>query len=605
MENEAKKILNTVFGYDEFLTLQKSVIDNIIKKNDTLVIMPTGGGKSLCYQIPALIFSGLTIVLSPLISLMKDQVEQLRESGVNAVFLNSSLSNREYSENVNLIKQKKAKLLYIAPDALVKENVLEMLSSVEVDCITIDEAHCISSWGHDFRPEYRQITNVRSRFPKAVCVALTATATIRVREDIKRSLNFAGAKEFISSFDRDNLLIKVMPKNKPTDQTIKFLQGYKNQSGIIYCFSRKQVDTLSQKLEQNGFSVRPYHAGLTESQRSEHQELFIKDDIDIIVATVAFGMGINKPNVRFVIHYDLPQNIESYYQEIGRAGRDRLQAQCLLLFGYGDIHKIKHFINQKSDHEKQVANIQLNGLVNFAETMDCRRIPLLTYFGEKYTKENCGLCDNCLTDKKDLEDITIPAQKFLSCVKRTGEMFGAQHIIEVLRGSRSQKVLKFNHDELSTYNIGKEFTKKQWFHLSRQFLQKGLLLQDSEFGGLKLTEKAWKVFRNEEKVEGRIEEVVIETPSRKPKGSGGFGITKYDEKLFDELRGIRKNLAKKAGMPPYIIFSDKSLIEMSAFYPKTDEEFLSINGVGASKCEKYGTIFLDAIKYHCMENSIT
>ncbi len=446
--NQAKTILQNVFGYDEFRPLQEKIIDNVLRKNDTLAIMATGGGKSLCYQIPALVFSGLTIVVSPLISLMKDQVEQLTESGVAAVFLNSSLPPAEYRRNVEQIKQNKIKIVYLAPEALLKPKILAMLSSVKLDCIAIDEAHCISAWGHDFRPEYRQLVEVRSRFPDAACIALTATATPRVREDIKQSLRFDASSEFIASFNRENLFIQIVPKNNPLDQTIKFIKKFPDQSGIIYCFSRKQVDDLSSVLQRDGFSVKPYHAGLPEKDRKENQELFIRDDVQIIVATIAFGMGINKPNIRFVVHYDLPKNIESYYQEIGRAGRDGLKSDCLLLFSYADIQKLKYFINQKNDHEKRVANIHLNALLRFLETDICRRIPLLTYFGEEYSIKTCNMCDNCLAGKKELIDLTVCAQKFLSCVKRTGEVFGAGHIIDVLRGSKAQKVINFGHQHL-------------------------------------------------------------------------------------------------------------------------------------------------------------
>ena len=388
MIDKAERILKHVFGYDEFRPLQADIIENVLHKNDTLVIMPTGGGKSLCYQLPALIFEGLTIVVSPLISLMKDQVEQLVQMGVSAVFLNSSLSLGEYRHNVDRIKRGAVKLLYLAPEALLKANMLDMLSSVEVDCLTIDEAHCISQWGHDFRPEYRQLVQVRDRFPKAACIALTATATPRVREDIKANLGFDASNEFIDSFDRKNLFIQIATKYNPLDQTIKFIKKFPNQSGIVYCFSRRQVDDLYEALRSEGFSVRPYHAGLTDKERNENQERFIRDDAQIIVATIAFGMGIDKPDVRFVVHYDLPQTIESYYQEIGRAGRDGLRSDCLLLFSYGDIQKIKYFINKKETREQRVAIIHLNALLRFVETEVCRRIPLLDYFGETYPASN-------------------------------------------------------------------------------------------------------------------------------------------------------------------------------------------------------------------------
>jgi len=600
MISRAKTVLGDVFGYDEFRPLQREIIGNVLKKRDTLVIMPTGGGKSLCYQIPALIFKGLTIVVSPLISLMKDQVEQLTELGVPAVVLNSSLSNEEYSRNLERVKKNGVKLLYLAPEALLTPGILSMLSSLRVDCLAIDEAHCISEWGHDFRPEYRQLVGVRSRFPLATCVALTATATPRVQEDIKNNLKFDASNEFIASFNRENLFIQVTPKNNPTSQTIEFLRNYPDQSGIIYCFSRRQVDDLYETLKSRGYSVRPYHAGLSDTERTQNQELFIRDDVQIIVATIAFGMGINKPNVRFVIHFDLPKNIETYYQEIGRAGRDGLRAHCLLLFSYADIQKIKYFINQKDDHEQQVANIHLNSMLQFAETNGCRRIPLLTYFGEDYSTEKCDMCDNCLAGEKKLVDITIPAQKFLSCVKRADEIFGANHIIDVLRGSQSKKVLKFGHTTLSTYGIGKEYSRKQWFHLARQFIQKGLIVQDTKYGSLKLTEKAYDVLKGRELVFGILEEEHF--PDRKEKKKKYE--YEHDHVLFEKLRKRRKELADKAGIPPYVIFPDKTLIEMAAFFPRSGESLLHIHGVGSVKYNKYGTIFMNIIDEYCQEHNI-
>ena len=602
MIHQAKTILKNVFGYDEFISLQEEIIKNVLRKNNSLVIMPTGGGKSLCYQIPALIFHGLTIVVSPLISLMKDQVEQLTEVGVAAVLLNSSLSPGEYRRNVERIKQEDVKLLYLAPESLLKPNILALLSSVQVDCLAIDEAHCISQWGHDFRPEYRQLVEVRDTFKTATCIALTATATPRVKEDITNNLGFDTSNEYIATFNRPNLFLEIVSKSNPLDQTIKFIKKFQNESGIIYCFTRRQVDNLYEILKEKGFSAKPYHAGLSDSERSRNQELFIRDDTQIIVATIAFGMGIDKPNIRFVVHYDLPQNIESYYQEIGRAGRDGLRAHCLLLFSYADTQKIKHFIKKKTIHEQRIANIHLNALLRFAETEICRRIPLLNYFGEDYSVEKCNMCDNCLAGEKNLVDITIPAQKFLSCVKRTNEMFGAVHIIDILRGSKAQKVLKFGHQKLSTYGIGKDYSKRQWQQLSRQFLHKGLLTQDMEFGGLKLAQKAWDVLKGKEIVQGRLEEEWTNDANKKE--SRDESGPNYDPKLFEILRKKRKDLADKNNVPPYVIFSDKTLIEMASFFPQTKENLLDIHGVGAVKCEKYGLIFLNIIKKYCHLNQI-
>lgn len=599
MKDHIKAILKTVFGYDEFRPLQEEIIETVLQKTDTLVVMPTGGGKSLCYQIPALLFEGLTVVISPLISLMKDQVEQLLELGVNAVLLNSSLSAEEYAKNIERIRNRQAKLLYVAPETLLKPDILALLSSVPVDCITIDEAHCISEWGHDFRPEYRQIVHVRNRFPSTICMGLTATATPRVQQDICDNLHFKVHKKFIASFNRENLFLQVVPKINPLQQTLDFLQRFPNQSGIIYCFSRRQVEMLATSLDEFGFSVRPYHAGLSDQVRKENQELFIRDDVQIIVATIAFGMGINKSNVRFVIHYDLPKSIESYYQEIGRAGRDSLRADCLLLFGIGDTQKIRYFIDQKEDpNQRQVARFHLDKLVDFAETLQCRRKPLIGYFGEKYEEPNCKMCDHCTSEQKEQVDVTIPAQKFFSCIYRTGQLFGSAHIIDVLRGSQAKKILRHGHQNLSTHGIGLEYSAKQWGHLARQFVRQGFLTKDPVYGGLKLTPKAYEVMGSREKVFGTLQEEPVEY------GKGREISEVYDRTLFELLRRRRKELADQANVPPYVIFSDKSLTEMAAFYPHSKESMLNINGVGAAKFEKYGTIFLQIIRKHCAENNL-
>jgi ATP-dependent DNA helicase RecQ len=592
-------ILKDVFGYDDFRPLQREVIRNVLNKHDTLVIMPTGGGKSLCYQIPALIFPGLTVVVTPLISLMKDQVEQLHEFGVPALFLNSSLSFEAYQDNLQQVRSGQIKLLYVAPETLLTPRLLDLIGGVPFSCLTIDEAHCISEWGHDFRPEYRQLVEVRQRFPQAVCLALTATATPRVREDIRSSLSFASSDEFIASFNRPNLKIEVAPKTNPLDQTLAYLQKYKDQSGIVYCFSRKQVDNLTAQLARRGYSVRPYHAGLADDERRQNQERFIRDDVQIMVATIAFGMGINKPDVRFVVHYDLPKSIESYYQEIGRAGRDGLQADCLLLYSYGDVHKLRYFIDQRQESEQEISTLQLQALTRYAESLVCRRVPLLAYFGERYATDNCGMCDICLNGAQEQVDITVPAQKFLSCVVRTGEMFGAAHIADVLLGSKNQKVLKFGHQDLSTYGIGQDLTRKQWFHIGRQLVQKGLLAEDPHFHSLKLSEKGANALRTREPVLGVIQaEQPAKTPAQKA------GQIEHDTQLFEILRAKRKELADAAGIPPYVIFPDRTLYEIAAYYPQSGQSLQKIHGVGQVKAERYGEIFLTIIQLYCQEHDL-
>jgi ATP-dependent DNA helicase RecQ len=591
-----RHLLKKIFGYDQFRPLQEEIINSILNKTDTVVIMPTGGGKSLCFQIPALIFEGLTIVISPLISLMKDQVQQLTELGISAIVLNSSLSPEEYEKNVDLLINNKVKLLYVAPETLVMDKTLNMLSNVKVDCLTVDEAHCISEWGHDFRQEYRQIAGLRTHFQDAVISAFTATATPRVQNDIVKSLGLDNSKKYVASFNRENLYLQISPKTNPLTQTIDFLEKYPNQSGIIYCFSRRQVDELYEELRERKYSVLPYHAGLSDADRRTNQELFIKDDVQIIVATIAFGMGINKPNVKFVIHYDLPKNIESYYQEIGRAGRNGLQAHCLLLFGYGDISKINYFIDQKEDPERRIAKMHLDALISYAETYSCRRIPLLNYFGENYSQEKCGMCDNCESEELVLDDVTIEAQKFLSCIKRSGEYFGALHIVDILRGSKNQKILDKNHQNLTTYGIGQDLSKEQWLSLSRQFIQRNIIEKDLDYGSLKITNLGIDVLNGNHKVEGKI---ATELPKYKIQKESALN---FNSELLAKLKFKRKKLADKANIPPYVIFPDKTLIEMATYLPQTENRFGQLHGVGSYKVKKYAKHFLPIIAKYC-ENS--
>jgi len=593
-------ILKKTFGYDTFRPLQSEVIENVLARRDTLAVMPTGGGKSLCYQIPSLLFAGLTVVVSPLIALMKDQVEQLRAYGVPSLFLNSTLSPQEYQENMEYVRNGEVKLLYVAPETLLMPRILALLNSIQVDCITIDEAHCISEWGHDFRPEYRQIIEVRKRFPNAVWLALTATATSRVRQDIRTTLKFATTNEFVASFNRENLYIEVMPKRDAYVQTIDMLERYRDQSGIIYCFSRRGVDELSAYLKLKGYAVRPYHAGLNDSERRRNQEAFIRDDAQIIVATIAFGMGINKPNVRFVIHFDLPKSIEGYYQEIGRAGRDGLPAHCLLLYSYADVAKLNYFIDQKDGSEKRVALQHLDAIVKYAEDERiCRRKPLLHYFGESTSTDNCSNCDNCTSAPTPLTDITIFAQKFLSCVKRADEKFGAGHIVDILLGSKNEKVLRWEHDKLSTYGIGTELTKKQWMHIARQLLTMSYLRQEGEFHTLSLTVKALEALKKRETIFG-----VMQEAERVQKKGGKKVEVEYNSALFALLRQKRKAMADEAGVPPYVIFSDRTLTEMSAYYPQSNESLLAISGVGQAKLQKYGEPFLEVIKTYCEKHEL-
>ena len=598
---KAKQILKEIFGYDSFRPLQQEIIESIVNKKDCLVVMPTGGGKSLCYQIPALLFNGLTIVISPLISLMKDQVEQLRQLGVETALLNSSLSQKDYNLNFLNVKSGKAKLLYLAPESLQKEDISTLLKSVKVDCITVDEAHCISEWGHDFRKDYRQLGNFKKSLSSAVCIGLTATATPRVQDDIMKNLNLNHPNKFIASFNRPNLFLQVIPKHEPFQQAIDFLNEHKNQSGIIYCFSRKQVDSLHEDLSELGYSTKPYHAGLSDEERNTNQDLFIKDEVQIIIATIAFGMGINKSNVRFVLHYDLPKNLESYYQEIGRSGRDGVRSDCLLLFSYSDIAKINYFIEQKEDERERLsAKIHLEAMVKYAETEICRRHPLINYFGEVYKIDKCGMCDNCLSEEveSDKTDVTIYAQKLLSTLKRTGEVFGLNYIIDVMLGNDTDRILSNNHQKLSVFGVGKELSKKQWQILSHQLIRKEIVIRDNDYGSLKLSQSALDVLFNNKKVFGLIKE-----PELKKRRLKSIAL-EYDQKLFELLRVKRKQIADQKNIPPFVIFADSSLIQMATEFPQTENEFLRISGVGIKKLESYGSIFLSIIKNYVKNNDV-
>ena len=594
--DRAGAVLREVFGFDTFRPVQNDVIDSVLAGRDTLAIMPTGGGKSLCFQIPALMFEGLTVVVSPLISLMQDQVRALTASGIEAVVLNSSLDSAAYRENLKAVRSGRAKLLYLAPETLFKGSTLQLLAGCRVRLLAIDEAHCISEWGHDFRPEYRQLAQVRTSFPEAVCIGLTATATPRVRDDIAASLGIADAARFVASFDRPNLLLRVKPREKPMAQLLALCQRHEARSGIIYCSTRKRTEDIAQKLREKGQRAEAYHAGLDEVLRRQTQERFVRDDIDIVVATVAFGMGIDKPDVRFVAHHDLPRSLESYYQEIGRAGRDGLDAECLLLFGSKDLSTIEYFIQQKPDSEQRIARLQLSRMLAFAESAMCRRRPLLEYFGERASDQGCGQCDICTEPQPELEDITVEAQKFLSCVYRTGQQFGAGHVIDVLRGSKSTKVRSRGHDQLSTYGIGTNRDQGQWRSIARQLVQHNLVSQDAVHGGLRLGQAAGEVLRGQQTVFGRVRAPEAPGKQQRRRSQPAVATLRHDEALFQELRRVRKRLADEAGIPPYVVFPDRTLVEMAAHWPATEPELLALHGVGATRLGRWGAPFLDAIR---------
>ncbi|MBN1134508.1 MAG: DNA helicase RecQ [Methanosarcinaceae archaeon] len=584
------KTLQKYFGYTEFRPLQKEIIDDVIAGKDTFVLMPTGGGKSLCYQLPALLTDGLTVVVSPLISLMKDQVDSLKANGIAAAYLNSTLGYREIHEINNDLLNNRIKILYVAPERLMMSSTLELFKNSNVNLFAIDEAHCISEWGHDFRPEYRRLDMLKAKFPNAAMIALTATATPKVQEDIISHLKLVDYKSYIASFDRRNLVYQVRPKKDTYNQLIKYLIKHVGECGIIYCQSRSTVDRLSSRLKLDGFDALPYHAGLSDSKRRKNQEDFIKDNAEIIVATIAFGMGIDKPNVRFVIHYDLPKNLESYYQETGRGGRDGLECECLLFFSRGDRYKIEYFINQKqSKEERDVALYQLREMVNYCDSNMCRRKVLLNYFGEEYDEQNCGKCDACLEPKEKFEG-TEAAIKLLNCVDDLNQRFGMNYVIDVLIGSKTKKIIGNKHNLLKSYGSGHEFSKAHWQSIAREMISLDLLMVEGErYPLLKLNQKSRDLLTGSETV--RLTKPAVDVQIARKQATTPF----TDHDMLERLKKLRKTIADKENVPPYIVFADTSLRQMATKLPKTRDDLLQITGVGEHKSNKYGDIFLKEI----------
>ncbi len=591
--------LKRYFGFTSFRPLQQEIIQAVLAGRDVFALLPTGGGKSLCYQLPALMRPGLTVVVSPLIALMKDQVQAMESCGVAATFLNSSLTGKESQKRLEGLRQGKYCLLYVAPERLMLPDFLAELKAWKVNSIAIDEAHCISEWGHDFRPEYRKLSELRELFPVPM-VALTATATGRVQSDIVRHLGLKQPAIYTASFNRPNLTYRVIPKSDPEKQVLNFIKSRKDESGIIYCQSRQRTETIAAVLNAQGVKAQPYHAGLSNEERSRNQDLFLRDEVQVICATIAFGMGIHKSNVRFVIHYDLPKNIEGYYQETGRAGRDGLASECLLLYQAGDAAKQFWFIAEKTQPgERQIAEEQLRQMVHYAELSTCRRKSLLGYFGEIQGPENCGACDNCFAPPETY-DGTLDAQKFLSCVfrirQKNGFGTGMNHVIEVLTGAKTEKIRQWRHEELSTYGIGKERSRKEWAAIGRGLIRLGFLLQNSEkFSVLELTESGQDALQARRTV---MLSKTIHTPETKKTHSDEAG---YDEILFESLRRLRKSLADERDVPAYVIFSDATLRQMARDYPLQEPEFLRISGVGQKKLEAFGGVFLEAIAAHLKE----
>jgi len=595
-------VLKRTFGFDSFRPLQEEIIRDTLAGRDVFALLPTGGGKSLCFQLPALLRPGLTVVVSPLIALMKDQVDALETAGVPATFLNSSLDPDAARARRRGLENGEYRLLYLAPERLILDGTLAELKRWNVNLIAVDEAHCISEWGHDFRPEYRRLAELRGHFPETPVMALTATATERVREDVVRELRLRDPVRYVASFNRPNLTYRVLAKCKPMEQTLAFARARQGEAGIVYCQSRRTAESVAERLAAAGVKARPYHAGLMPEERSRNQELFLRDEVQVICATVAFGMGINKPNVRYVIHYDLPKNIEGYYQETGRAGRDGLPGECLLLFGPGDVVKYSVFINEKGDErEQELAHDQLKQVVHYAESAKCRRVELLRYFGEEFSPAGCGACDNCLSPRATF-DGTVAAQKLLSAVYRIREKsgfgVGLTHVVEVLSGADTDKVRRWGHAELTVYGVGKEHSRSEWAAIGRELVRLGFLRQTSgKFSVLELSSEGLAVLHERRPVT-LTKPAAAPEPRQKSRSTGEIAC---DEALFDRLRLLRKRLADERNVPAYIVFSDVSLRQMASKLPSTEREFLSVSGVGEKKLKEFGSVFLAEIAAYIVE----
>ena len=595
------QVLREVFGYPQFRPGQQAIVEQVVAGHDGLVIMPTGGGKSLCYQIPALVRPGLAVVVSPLIALMKDQVDALRANGVAAAGLHSGLSREESQALYAELRQGDLKLLYVSPERLLLPDFLNRLADLRLALFAIDEAHCISQWGHDLRPEYAQLGCLKQQFPQVPLVALTATADEATRQDILSRLGLHEPFTHLASFDRPNIRYTLVDKYRPNDQLLAWLADQKGQCGIVYCTSRSRTEEVARLLSGRGIRAACYHAGLAREERSRVQEAFIRDDLDVVVATVAFGMGIDKPNVRFVVHYDLPKNIESYYQETGRAGRDGLPAEALLLYDPADTERLRRLLESSegsNEEQRRVELYKLNLMAAFAEAQTCRRQVLLNYFGE-YQSKPCGNCDVCL-DPPRTYDGSEDAQMALSCVYRVGQRFGTGYVIEVLRGAQNQRIREQGHDKLSTYGIGKAQTHEYWLSVIRQLIHRGLLAQNiTRHLTLQLTEAARPVLRGEQRLKLAVPRLQVLT-QRKGRGRDHDEAAgaDYDIGLFQALRRLRKQIAEEDEVPPYVVFNDATLVEMARLQPRDDDELLTVSGVGHRKLERYGDDFLDCIRSH-------
>ncbi len=589
MESPALRCLREVFGYPAFRDRQQAIVEHLIDGGDALVLMPTGGGKSLCYQIPALLRPGTAIVVSPLIALMQDQVEALRQLGVRAAFLNSSLDAMAQREVEQGLLKGGLDLLYVAPERLLTSRCLDLLASVDVALFAIDEAHCVSQWGHDFRPEYRQLTVLHERFPKVPRIALTATADGPTRREIVERLALDDAKQFVASFDRPNIHYRVVPKDQPKRQLKDFLAAHRGEAGIVYCLSRRKVDATAEWLNGEGVKALPYHAGMDAAARSANQQRFLREDGIVVVATIAFGMGIDKPDVRFVAHLDLPKSIEGYYQETGRAGRDGDPAAAWLCFGLADLVMLNQFIanSEAGEERKRLERRKLDSLLGYVESTRCRRQVLLAYFGEDYPQP-CGHCDNCM-EPQQTWDGTEAAQKFLSCVVRTGQRFGVAHVVDVLRGERTDKVLQFDHHQLTTFGIGAELDAKQWRSVARQLVAAGLLATDIEgYGTLRLTAAAKPLLKGDVRIELRRDPPTRKRREPKVTAAPKADLGPVDSGIWEALREWRAQQARTQSVPAYVIFHDATLRAIAAHRPADLDQLGSISGVGQRKLERYG-----------------
>jgi ATP-dependent DNA helicase RecQ len=594
MVQTPQSILKDVFGYHEFRGPQEAVISALLAGDDALVLMPTGGGKSLCYQIPSLILEGVGVIVSPLIALMQDQVSALHELGLRAGFLNSSLSSQEMWQIELALQNGELDMLYVAPERLIQSRTLDLLHRIKIALFAIDEAHCVSQWGHDFRADYLKLDVLQRLFPKVPRIALTATADVRTRDEIITRLQLQQAQQFITGFDRPNIQYRIQQKNTPKVQLLRFLrEEHRNHSGIVYCLSRNKVEQTAEWLCSEGFNALPYHAGLTPQVRQKNQSRFLREDQIVMVATIAFGMGIDKPDVRFVAHLDLPKSIEAYYQETGRAGRDGDPATTLLLYGLEDVVKLRQMMasSEGNDEFKRNEQQRLNAMLGLCEITTCRRQTLLRYFGDNLLQA-CKNCDSCLTPPQTW-DATEAVRMALSCVYRTGQRFGAGHVIDVLRGATSEKIHSFAHHHLSTYAIGKHLTAEEWKSIFRQLVARGLLDVDTGFGGLVLNDSCRAILRGEEKIQLR-RDIKITATAVARKQSAEVDIE--DQSLWNALRACRKRLAEEHGVPPYVIFHDATLREMLEFKPITPEKLRTISGVGDSKLKRFGDAFLEVIR---------